>query len=77
MTTARIIIIVFILLKLIFNCILQVADTPLSLCKVNIYGSKGKTLLKLRFINRNYRVLMSVCLSVCLSLYTITQKIML
>ena len=77
MTTARIIIIVFILFKLIFNCILQVADTPLSLCKVNIYGSKGKTLLKLRFINRNYRVLMSVCLSVCLSLYTITQKIML
>ena len=32
--------------------------------------------LYLRFINRNYRVLMCVCVSVCLSVYTITQKIM-
>ena len=28
----------------------------------------------MRFINRNYRVLISVCVSVCLSVYTITQK---
>ena len=31
-------------------------------------------LLLLRFINRNYRVLVSVCVSVCLSVYTITQN---